>query len=79
MSGIRISLVKRAHAYTSVDVPWRLETDDVEASTRSSYFRTGGVRAYGETSAQTAVERRQTRFLVVMAALFTAWFLAWIF
>ena len=71
MSAIRTSLVKRRHAYTSVDIPW-----DVDESTEPQflrYLRGGGMRAFSTTSARMVRSRRQTRFLYVAAAAFALW------
>ena len=71
MSAVRTSLVRRRHAYTSVDIPW-----DMDESTDSQflrYLRGGGLRTFATTCAQVVRSRRQTRFLYVAAALFALW------
>ena len=49
MSAIRTSLVKRRHAYTSVDIPW--DMDEATESHLLRYLRGGGIRAFATTSA----------------------------
>lgn len=74
---IHTELVENEHSYTSVDIPW--EIDSGEESALFRYLRSGGVRAFGCTSHQAARIRRQTRFLVVFAVLAAIWFLLWLF
>jgi hypothetical protein len=71
MSAIRTSLVKRRHAYTSVDIPW--DMDESGESNLLRYLRGGGLRAFATTSAQMVRVRRQKRFLLVAAGLFALW------
>ena len=71
MSAVRTSLVKRRHAYTSVDIPW--DMDESSESKFLRYLRGGGIRAFATTSSQMARSRRQNRFLCIAAALFTLW------
>ena len=71
MSAIRTSLVKRRHAYTSVDIPW--DMDEATESHLLRYLRGGGIRAFATASAQMVRARRQTRFLYVAAGLFALW------
>ena len=65
------------HAYTSVDVPW--EIDSGEGSRLFRYLRSGGVRAFGSTSREAARNRKQTRALGLIAILAVVWFLLWLF
>lgn len=68
---VRTSLVRRRHAYTSVDLPW--EIDEEGEARLFRYLRGGGMRAFGTTSARALRMRRQMRFLVVAGVLFVAW------
>ena len=77
MSAVRTSLVKRRHPYTGEDVPWDMDTEDVGTSTLFRLLRGGGVRAFGSTSAEAALSRRQTRFLWVSAAFAAVWMIFW--
>lgn len=71
MSAVRTSLVRRRHAYTSVDIPW--DMDESSESRFLRYLRGGGIRAFATTSSLMARSRRQTRFLCVSAVLFALW------
>ena len=68
---VRTSLVKRRHAYTSVDLPWEMDEDGDARLFR--YLRGGGMRAFGTTSAQALRTRRQARFLVFAGAALLVW------
>ena len=71
MPPIRTSLVRRRHAYTSVDLPWDMdETGDPQFL---RYLRGGGIRAFATTSSREMRARRQTRFLMFAAAVFALW------
>lgn len=74
---IRTELVTNDHAYTSVDVPWEIDTEPGRKLFR--YLRSGGVRAFGCTSHEAARQRRQDRFFAVFAVLAAVWFLLWLF
>ena len=75
MAALRTELVKRRHAYTSMDaheadgadgaglVRWRL----------FRYLSGGGMRAFGRSSGQELLIRRQTRFLWLAGALAVCW------
>lgn len=71
MSSVRTSLVKRRHAYTSVDIPW--DMDEATDSQFLRYLRGGGIRAFATSSAHAVRARRQTRFLYTAAILFVLW------
>ncbi len=71
MSAIRTNLVRRRHAYTSVDIPWDMDESSDPQFLR--YLRGGGMRVFATSSARVLRSRRQTRFLCVAAALFTLW------
>lgn len=77
MARIRTEFVTDEHAYTSVDIPW--EIDSGNESNLFRYLRSGGVSAFGCTSHEVAISRRQTRFLVVFSVLAAVWFLLWLF
>lgn len=74
---IRTELVTDDHAYTSVDVPWEIDTEPERKLFR--YLRSGGVSAFGCTSHEVARQRRQSRFFVVFGVLAFVWFLLWLF
>ena len=76
-SRIHTELVTNDHAYTSVDVPWEIDTESGHKLFR--YLRSGGVRAFGCTSHEAARLRRQDRFFVVFGILAAVWFLLWLF
>ena len=78
VKGIHTELVQHDHAYTEVDVPWRIAEQD-EAKPLFRYLRGGGVRAFGRTSHDAARSRRQTRFLVIFAVLAMGWLALWLF
>ena len=71
MSAIRTSLVRRRHAYTSVDIPW--DVDESAEPQFLRYLRGGGMRAFSTTSERMVRSRRQTRFLCVAAVAFALW------
>ena len=73
---IRTELVTNDHAYTSVDVPWEIDTES--GSKLFRYLRSGGVSAFGCTSHEAARLRRQGRFLLVFGGLATVWLLLWL-
>ena len=77
LTSIRTELVTCEHSYTSVDVPW--EIDSGNESNLFRYLRSGGVSAFGCTSLQAARIRRQTRFLSLFSAFAVVWFLLWLF
>lgn len=77
LSRIRTELVTNEHSYTSVDVPW--EIDSGNGATLFRYLRSGGVSAFGRTSLQAARIRRQTRFLALFSFFAVVWFLLWLF
>ena len=78
MSAVRTSLVKRRHAYTGVDVPWSMDTpDESDVSPLFRYLRGGGVRAFGSTSEEAALDRRQTKFLAAAGVLAALWVALW--
>lgn len=68
---VRTSLVKRNHAYTSVDLPW--EMDEEGDARLFRYLRGGGMRAFGTSSVQALRVRRQTRFLVFAGVALLVW------
>jgi hypothetical protein len=74
---IRTELVTNDHAYTSVDVPWEIDTES--GSRLFRYLRSGGVRAFGSSSQEAARQRRQNRFFAVFGVLAVVWFLLWLF
>ena len=76
-SRICSELVTEEHEYTSVDVPW--EIDSNEGSRLFRYLRSGGVSAFGCTSHEVARFRRQNRFFAVFAVLAIVWCLIWLF
>ena len=78
MPGVRTTLVTKNHAYTGEAVPWRMDTEDVEAAPLFRLLRGGGVRAFGSTSAQAAQSMRQTRFLWFAGALAVVWLFFWL-
>ena len=69
--GVHTTLVKRDHDYTSVDIPWHIDVDGADPLFR--YLRGGGICAFGQSSHEEARSRRQTRFIVVFAALVAVW------
>ena len=73
MPTIRTSLVKRSHAYTSVDIPW--DMDEATDPQFLRYLRGGGIRAFATTSSREMRARRQTRFLALAAMAFALWVL----
>lgn len=75
-------MVKRRHAYTSVDIPWQIDTDrplldtpGARTATRRlfHYLSGGGLRAFGRPSGFALMEQRQTRFLWTAAVLGVLW------
>lgn len=71
MSAVRTSMVKRRHAYTSVDLPW--DIDEASDSRFLRYLRGGGLRTFGTTSSRELRAYRQSRFLVFAAIVFAVW------
>lgn len=71
MSAVRTSMVKRRHAYTSVDIPW--DMDKASDSRFFRYLRGGGLRTFGTSSLRELRAYRQTRFLVFAAIVFVIW------
>ena len=69
-------LVTDDHEYTSVDVPWEIDTES--GSKLFRYLRSGGVRAFGCTSHEVARLRRQSRFLVMFGVLAAIWLVLWL-
>ncbi len=64
-------MVKRRHAYTSVDLPW--DMDEASDSKFFRYLRGGGMRAFGTSSARELRVFRQNRFLIVAAVVILVW------
>ena len=83
MAALRTELVKRRHAYTSMDIPWSMDVDAHEADGADGaglvrwrlfrYLSGGGMRAFGRSSGQELLIRRQTRFLWLAGALAVCW------
>ena len=81
MAALRTALVKRRHAYTSTDIPWAMDAAVEGASPDSAkgnrrlfrYLAGGGMRAFGRSSDQELLIRRQTRFLWFAAVLAVCW------
>ena len=83
MSGIRISVVEDAHAYTRSPIPWQIDTDHAARERAMQgkrfgwklfhYISGGGMRSFRRTLEEDGRSRRQTRFLVFSAALLVAW------
>lgn len=71
MSKVPTSMVKRRHAYTSVDMPW--DIDEAGDSRFWRYLRGGGLKAFGTTSFKELRAYRQTRFLVVAGVMLVVW------
>ena len=59
MSAIRTSLVKRRHAYTSVDIPW--DMDEATESHLLRYLRGGGIRTETVLTQQIIIRRKGGR------------------
>ena len=88
MSAVRTSLVKRNHAWTGADVPWRLDTEtapppDAPEAARKHWrlyhlLSGGGLSACGSSSERALVDRRQGRFLVCAGVLAVLWIIFWI-
>ena len=88
MAAVRTSLVKRDHAWTGADVPWRIDTDDTPDPNASEaerirwrlfhYLSGGGLAACGSSSARALVYRRQGRFLAFAGVLAVLWVVFWI-
>ena len=72
MSGIGTSLVRRRHAYTSVDLPWDMD-EAAEGSNFLRYLRGGGLSAFATSSERALRNRRQTRFLVLSGLAAVVW------
>lgn len=83
MAAIRTALVKRRHAYTSVDIPWSMDVDRSLQVTAPNgrhfdwqlfhYLAGGGMRAFGRSCGRELLARRQTRFLWCVLALAVIW------
>lgn len=77
------TLVTAEHSYTRSSEPWRMGCNTrahgrtVSGKTYGwrlfHYISGGGIKAFGRTLRQDIRSRRQSRFLVVSAALFVAW------
>lgn len=88
MAALRTSLVRKNHAWTGADVPWRIDVDgapgvldSVEAKKRwrlFHYLSGGGLSAFGTSSERILVERRQTRFLRIACVIAALWIVFWI-
>lgn len=88
MAALRTSLVKRNHAWTGADVPWRLDMEGAPSAGASEaerarwrlfhYLSGGGLSACGSSSAHALVCRRQERFLFLAGALAVLWLIFWI-
>lgn len=88
MSAVRTSLVKKNHAWTGEDVPWRLDTEtapppDAPETARRHwrlfhYLSGGGLSACGSSSARALMDRRQGRFLACAGILAALWIIFWI-
>ena len=88
MSAVRTSLVKRNHAWTGADVPWRLDTETAPppdaSETAREHWRLfhllsgGGLSACGSSSERALLDRRQGRFLVFAGAFAALWIIFWI-
>ena len=88
MAALRTSLVKRDHAWTGADVPWRIDVDGAPGGLDSAlgkkrwrlfhYLSGGGLSAFGTSSERILVERRQTRFLRIAFAFAALWIVFWI-
>ena len=88
MAAVRTSLVKRDHAWTGADVPWRLDTESAPPPDASEAMREhwrlfhllsgGGLSACGSSSARALVDRRQGRFLACAGILAVLWIIFWI-
>lgn len=83
MAPLKTTLVHRRHAWTGLDVPWRIDvgTGELEALPEAHragwrlfhYLSGGGLRAFAGTLAREVVSRRQTRFLWFTCALGVFW------
>lgn len=83
------TLVTAEHSYTRSSEPWQMDRYTLASGRTSSgrtygwrlfhYLSGGGMRTFGRTLRQDVRSRRQTRFLVVAAALFVAWFCLLVF
>jgi hypothetical protein len=83
MAALRTALVKRRHAYTGADIPWRMDADhpseDLSPDSRRArwrlfhYLSGGGMRAFGRPSGREVLRRRQGRFLWVTSAVAALW------
>ena len=83
MAAVRTSLVKRRHAYTSVDIPWSMDVDRSMQVTAPDgrrfgwqlfhYLAGGGMRAFGRSSGRELLDRRQSRFLWIVSGLAVLW------
>ena len=83
MSGIRISVVEDAHAYTRSPIPWQIDTDHAARERAMQgkrfgwklfhYISGGGMRTFGRTIQQEELRSRQNRFLVLAALAAGLW------
>ena len=83
MAALRTALLKRRHAYTRTDIPWSLDVDAFKEPGADGadkvkwrlfhYLSGGGMRAFGRSSDQELLMRRQTRFLWFAAVLAVCW------
>lgn len=88
MAALRTSLVKRNHAWTGADVPWRLDMEGAPSAGASEaerarwrlvrYLSGGGLSACGSSSEHALVCRRQERFLFFAGVLAVLWLIFWI-
>ena len=88
MAALRTSLVKRNHAWTGADVPWRLDMEGAPSAGASEaerarwrllhYLSGGGLSACGFSSERARALRRQGRFLAFAAFLGVLWIIFWI-
>ena len=83
MAALRTSLVKRDHAWTGADVPWRLDMEGAPSAGASEaerarwrlfhYLSGGGMRALGRSVAQEETDRKRNRFLIASGVFAAVW------
>lgn len=83
MAPLSPTFVRRRHAWTGLDVPWRIDVgDDARAALPAErragwrllhYLSGGGIRAFAGSLAREAASRRQTRFLWFMVGVGLVW------